>query len=68
MLQDGGRKYMGGIEELLGFAESTVSPPFDRSEDDERDWTMIARQQCEVGHHALRTNNSAFVFQLESLA
>ncbi|CAM9903736.1 unnamed protein product, partial [Hapterophycus canaliculatus] len=47
VLQDGGRKYMGGVEELLGFAESMALPSFERSEDEEIDWTEIARQQCE---------------------
>lgn len=48
VLQDGGRKYMGGIEELVDFVQSAVAPPFDRSEDDRRDWVAIAQEQCEV--------------------
>ena len=48
VLQDGGRKYMGGVEELIGFADSMVAPPYDRSEDDRTDWVAIAQQQCEV--------------------
>ncbi|CAM9483102.1 unnamed protein product [Ectocarpus sp. 12 AP-2014] len=47
VLQDGGRTYMGGIEELIRFAEATVAPPFDRSEGDNTDWVAIAQQQCE---------------------
>lgn len=48
VLQDGGRRYLGGFEELMGFVQSTVAPPFDRSEDDRRDWVAIAHEQCEV--------------------
>lgn len=42
---------MGGIEELIGFAEATVAPPFDRSEGDNTDWVAIAQQQCEVSYY-----------------
>lgn len=51
VLQDSGRKYLGGIEELISYAERVVTPPFDRSEDDARDWVAIAQQQCEVSAH-----------------
>ncbi|CAM9849332.1 unnamed protein product [Pylaiella littoralis] len=53
VLQDSGRKYLGGIEELISYAERVVTPPFDRSEDDARDWVAIAQQQCEK--HLLST-------------
>lgn len=39
---------MGGVEELVSFAESMITPPFDRSEDDKTNWADIARQECEV--------------------
>lgn len=39
---------MGGVEELISFAESMIAPPFDRSEDDKTNWADIARQECEV--------------------
>lgn len=48
VLSDGGRKYMGGVEELISFAESMIAPPFDRGEDDKTNWVDIARQECEV--------------------
>lgn len=48
MLLDAGQKYLGGIEELIGFAQSAVSPPFDRSEDDKVDWITIAQEACKV--------------------
>lgn len=48
MLLDGGRKYLGGIEELVDLAERTVAPPFDRSKDDATDWVAVARRECEV--------------------
>lgn len=54
VLQDGGRKYFGGIEELISLTESMVAPPFDRSEDDARDWVAIAQQQCEVRNSSSR--------------
>lgn len=49
VLLEGGQKYMGGIEELIAFAEKTMVPYFDRSEDDNTDWVAIARRECEVG-------------------
>ncbi|CAM9824620.1 unnamed protein product [Ascophyllum nodosum] len=58
VLQDchsGGRRYFGGIEELIGFAEKTMIPPFVRSEDDQTDWIKIARQECE--EHLTRKQN-----------
>lgn len=65
MLQDGGRKYLGGIEELIRFAESMVAPPFDRSEDDASDWVAIAQQKCEVSKHVplrfLRGTNIGYI-------
>lgn len=39
---------MGGVEELVSFAERMITPPFDRSEDDNTNWADIARQECEV--------------------
>ena len=48
VLQDGGRKYLGGIEELLDFVQSTVVPPFDRSEDDRTNWVAVAQEKCKV--------------------
>ena len=39
---------MGGVEELIRFAESNIAPPFDRSEDDKTNWADIAQQECEV--------------------
>lgn len=49
VLRDGGRKYLGGIAELLDFVQSAVAPPFDRSEDDKMDWAAVAQEECEVG-------------------
>lgn len=51
MLLDGGQKYLGGIEELIAFAEKTMVPSFDRREDDKTDWVAIARRECEVTGH-----------------
>eukprot|EP00752_Nemacystus_decipiens_P009111 g8135.t1 len=48
VLQDGGRKYLGGIEELLDFAQSTLASPFDRSEDDRTNWAAVAQRECEL--------------------
>lgn len=53
MLLDGGDTYLGGIDELISFAEKAVTPPFDRTEDDKTDWVSIAKQECEVGSVAL---------------
>lgn len=39
---------MGGVEELISFAETMIAPPFDRSVDDKINWAGIARQECEV--------------------
>ncbi|CAN0416435.1 unnamed protein product, partial [Laminaria digitata] len=48
VLSDGGRKYMGGVEELISLAESMIAPPFDRSEDDKPTGpTLHCRQECE---------------------
>lgn len=48
VLQDGGQKYLGGVEELMDLVQSTVAPPFDRSEDDRINWTAVAQDECEV--------------------
>lgn len=64
VLLDGGRKYLGGVEELISVAEEVV-PYFDRAEDDKVNWVEIARTHCEV---RLASVNEGFATESECLS
>ena len=47
VLLDGGRTYLGVVEDLICHAKQLL-PSFDQGDDDGTDWAEIAREQCEV--------------------
>lgn len=47
VLLDGGRTYLGVVEDLICHAKQLL-PSFDQGQDESTNWTEIAREQCEV--------------------
>lgn len=61
VLLDGGRKYLGGFDELVEFTRASMSFPESWGEDD-TDWIGVAREQCEVSMYLTRLINCWMFF------